>query len=453
MNLFSRTDWIKIMLIAFLLMLGAGSLIYNNYLVGKILKQERISVELWAKAIEYNALPVHQQASTKLIELAGTLMQMETVPDSIVQQLIEIENLRSSRDFVTDELILDESRNFEIPAVVVDTNDVPLEYAYPSNTANADQEIPVEYGFKNVPPNKIDTPEKRARLVEKLKATNPPIDIIIGDENTQISQFVYYGESPTVQILRYFPYIQIGILTLLLGVGYTTYRSIKQTEQSNLWVGMAKEAAHQLGTPISSLYGWIALYKEDHKEDEEGLKLIEEIENDVQRLRGVAERFGKIGSSPELKPMSIAPVMDEVTAYMERRLPQLGRAASVDRKLVATGNVALNPELFQWAVENLVKNAMDAVKSKDQPARIRIRSSEKEQQVVIDIIDNGCGIETKNFKHVFRPGYSTKKRGWGLGLSLTKRIIEDYHNGKVFVHKSEEDQGTTMRITLPIANG
>lgn len=441
------------MLIAFLLMLGAGSLIYNNYLVGKILKQERISVELWAKAIEYNALPVHQQASTKLIELAGTLMQMETVPDSIVQQLIEIENLRSSRDFVTDELILDESRNFEIPAVVVDENDVPLEYAYLSNEANADEEISVEYGFKNVPPNKIDTPEKRARLVDKLKATNPPIEIIIGDENTQISQFVYYGESPTVQILRYFPYIQIGILTLLLGVGYTTYRSIKQTEQSNLWVGMAKEAAHQLGTPISSLYGWIALYKEDHKEDEEGLKLIEEIENDVQRLRGVAERFGKIGSSPELKPMSIAPVMDEVTAYMERRLPQLGRAASVDRKLVATGNVALNPELFQWAVENLVKNAMDAVKSKDKPARIRIRSSEKEQQVVIDIIDNGCGIETKNFKHVFRPGYSTKKRGWGLGLSLTKRIIEDYHNGKVFVHKSEEGQGTTMRITLPIANG
>jgi signal transduction histidine kinase len=450
MNLFSRTDWIKIMLIVFLLMLGAGSLVYNNYLVGKILKQERVSVELWAKAIEYNALPVHQQASTKLLELAGTLMQMETVPDSIVQQLIEIETLRSSRDFVTDELILDESRNFEIPAVVVDENDVPLEYAYLSNDTTSSQEISVEYGFKNVPANKIDTPEKRAKLVEKLKATNPPIEIIIGDENRRISQFVYYGESPTVQILRYFPYIQIGILTLLLGVGYTTYRSIKYTEQSNLWVGMAKEAAHQLGTPISSLFGWIALYKEDHKVDEEALKLITEIENDVQRLKGVAERFGKIGSSPELIPMSIAPVMDEVTAYMERRLPQLGRAASVDKKLVATGNVALNPELFQWAVENLVKNAMDAVKSKDKPAHIKIRSSEKEGQVIIDIIDNGCGIESKNFKHVFRPGYSTKKRGWGLGLSLTKRIIEEYHKGKIFVQASEEGKGTTMRIMLPL---
>jgi signal transduction histidine kinase len=213
---------------------------------------------------------------------------------------------------------------------------------------------------------------------------------------------------------------------------------------------MAKEAAHQLGTPISSLFGWIALYKEDHKVDEEALKLITEIENDVQRLKGVAERFGKIGSSPELIPMSIAPVMDEVTAYMERRLPQLGRAASVDKKLVATGNVALNPELFQWAVENLVKNAMDAVKSKDKPAHIKIRSSEKEGQVIIDIIDNGCGIESKNFKHVFRPGYSTKKRGWGLGLSLTKRIIEEYHKGKIFVQASEEGKGTTMRIMLPL---
>jgi C4-dicarboxylate-specific signal transduction histidine kinase len=148
--------------------------------------------------------------------------------------------------------------------------------------------------------------------------------------------------------------------------------------------------------------------------------------------------------------MSIAPVMDEVTAYMERRLPQLGRAASVDKKLVATGNVALNPELFQWAVENLVKNAMDAVKSKDKPAHIKIRSSEKEGQVIIDIIDNGCGIESKNFKHVFRPGYSTKKRGWGLGLSLTKRIIEEYHKGKIFVQASEEGKGTTMRIMLPL---
>lgn len=451
MNLFSRTDWIKVMLIIFLVLLGAGSLIYNNYLVDKILKKERISVELWAKAIEYNALPVHQQASAQLLTLAGELQQLEGVPDSVVERLIEIESLRSSRDFVTDELILDESRNFEIPAVVVDENDIPLVYTFPTVNAEGEQDTTVEYGFKNVPLSDIDTPEKRMALVQKLKDTNPPIEIIIGDENTLISQFVYYGESQTVQLLRFFPYFQIAIMALLLAIGYTTYRSLKYTEQSNLWVGMAKEAAHQLGTPISSLFGWIELFKEDHSKDEGASKLITEIENDVLRLKGVAERFGKIGSAPELIPMEIEPIFGDVISYLERRLPQLGKAVVVEKKLTAKGLVALNPELFQWAVENLVKNAMDALKKTKSEALIRISSYKKDGSIYIDINDSGSGIEAKNTKNVFRPGFSTKKRGWGLGLSLTKRIIEDYHNGKVFVHQTELGKGTTMRIILPVS--
>ena len=450
MDLFSRTDWIKILLIVFLVLLGAGSLVYNNYLVGKILDKERINVELWAKAIEYNALPVHQQTSAQLLLLASDLSQREEIPDSLVEKLIEIESLRSSRDFVTDELILDESRNFEIPAVVVDENDVPLEYNFPSTNSDGDVETTIEYGFKNVPLSDIDTEEKRTALVQKLKATNPPIEIVFGDENTQFSQFVYYGESRTVQLLRYFPYFQIGIMALLLGIGYTTYRSLKYTEQSNLWVGMAKEAAHQLGTPISSLFGWIELFKDDCEKDENATKLILEIENDVLRLKGVAERFGKIGSSPELVPMDIEPILGDVISYLERRLPQLGRAVEVQKSLMAEGQVAINPELFQWAVENLVKNAMDAMK-KSKEAHIGIYSKEKEGNVIIDIVDSGSGIDSKSTKNVFRPGYSTKKRGWGLGLSLTKRIIEEYHKGKVFVKQTELGKGTTMRIMLPKA--
>jgi len=451
MNLFSRTDWIKIMLIVFLVLLGAGSLVYNNYLVGKILDKERINVELWAKAIEYNALPVHQQASTQLLLFANDLSRIENIPDSVVQKLIEIESLRSSRDFVTDELILDESRNFEIPAVVVDANNVPLEYTFIDTTADGEKITTVEYGFKNVPHSDIDTPEKRSVLVQKLKATNPPIEIIIGDENTRISQFVYYGESQTVQLLRFFPYFQIAIMTLLLAIGYTTYRSLKYTEQSNLWVGMAKEAAHQLGTPISSLFGWIELFKDDYQEDEAASKLIGEIENDVMRLKGVAERFGKIGSAPELIPMNIEPILDEVIFYLERRLPQLGKVVDVQKDLNANALVAINPELFQWAVENLVKNAMDAIMMSEHDARIRIYSTEHDGKVIIDIEDSGSGIEAKNTKNIFRPGYSTKKRGWGLGLSLTKRIVEDYHNGKIFVAHSEIGKGTTFRITLPVS--
>ncbi|MGB0346239.1 MAG: ATP-binding protein [Balneolaceae bacterium] len=437
------------MLILFLVLLGAGSLVYNNFLVSKILDKERINVELWAKAIEYNALPVDQQASTQLLLLATELSTMDDVPDSITQKLIEIESLRSSRDFVTDELILDESRNFEIPAVVVDENDTPLEYTYITTNEVGEQVTTIDYGFKNVPLSDIDTPEKRVALVKKLKATNPAIEIIIGDENTRISQFVYYGESPTVQLLRYFPYFQIGIMALLLGIGYTTYRSLKYTEQSNLWVGMAKEAAHQLGTPISSLFGWIELFKDDYEKDENANKLIKEIENDVLRLKGVAERFGKIGSAPELVPMEIEPILDDVTGYLERRLPQFGKAVDVQKSLKATGKVAINPELFQWAVENLVKNAMDAIKKSSTTAAIGIYSTENDEAVIIDITDTGSGIDSKNTKNVFRPGFSTKKRGWGLGLSLTKRIIEDYHNGRVFVEQSEIGKGTTMRIILP----
>ena len=449
MELFARSTGIKGALIALLIMVGAGSLIYNQYMVKKILRQERISVELWAKAIEFNARPIHQQGNTRLLLLANELQQREGFPDSLVNELLEVENIRSSSDFVTDELILNEDRNFEIPAVVVDENDKPLEYMYPSMLENGESEVTVEYGFKNVPSNKVDTPEKRAALVAKLKEENPSIQIVLGNDNQRINQYVYYGESRTVQVLRYFPYIQFGIVSLLLGIGYTTYQSLKRTEQSNLWVGMAKEAAHQLGTPISSLFGWIHLFKDEYETDEHAMQMIGEIEKDVERLSGVAERFGKIGSTPELTTMSIEPVLNGVINYLERRLPQLGKAVDVQKDLKAIAEVKLNPELFQWAVENLVKNAMDALKSVESKPFISIRSIETDTHVIIDIKDSGIGIDPKHQKNVFRPGYSTKKRGWGLGLSLTKRIVEEYHDGKVFVHQSEPDKGTTMRISLP----
>lgn len=449
MHLFSRTDWIKALLIIVLVFLGAASLVYNNYLVGNILEKERINVELWAKAIEYNALPVHQQAATQLLALASNLSQTELIPDSSIQKLLQIEQLRNSRDFVTNELILDETRNFEIPAVVVDENDIPLEYRYITTNTHGQQDTTIAYGFKNVSLATINTPEKRTALVNELKATNPPIKIVFEDGKKKISQFVYYGESPTMQLLRYFPYFQIGIMALLLGIGYTTYRSLKYTEHTNLWVGMAKEAAHQLGTPISSLFGWIELFKDDYRQDESANKLIKEIENDVLRLKGIAERFGKIGSAPELTPMDIKPILDDVIFYLDRRLPQLGKAVIVNKSLNAMGKVKINSELFQWALENLVKNAMDSLKHSKSNPTIGIYSTDNENGIVIDIVDSGSGIESKNTKNIFRPGFSTKKRGWGLGLSLTKRIINEYHNGNVFVQQTAHGKGTTMRITLP----
>lgn len=431
MSLFAKTNRIKIILLILLISLGIGSVIYNQYLVNKILEQERASVELWSKAIEFNSIPLDEQASTKLLKAIQILEQMQTVPDSVVNLILEAEAIKTSADFVSEEIIIEQNR-FKIPTIVVDSNDVILHN-------------------KNIEESKLATRESRQKLVEEFKNLNPPLSIIIGDEHKQIPQFVYYGESPTVQQLRYFPFIQILLLGLLLGIGYTTFRSITRSEQSNLWVGMAKEAAHQLGTPISSLYGWLQILKDEFDHEPEVSKIASEIENDVQRLRGVAERFGKIGSEPELQLMELEPILEQVVFYLEQRLPRLGKGVTVKKDLNAKAEVLINPELFQWAIENLVKNALDAIQNAKGDAIIKITSEVEGDEVIIDIEDTGSGIDIHNLKTIFKPGVSTKKRGWGLGLSLTRRIIEDYHNGSVFVLRSELDEGTTMRVTLKIA--
>ncbi len=430
MKLFVSSNRVKIVLVFLLVFLGAGSVVYNQYLVSRILEQERSSVELWAKGIEFNTLPFNEQATAKLFQAITLLQQYPEVPDSVINLIREAEQAKSSFDFVAEEIIIDTTR-FKIPTIVVSEDNIILHQ-------------------KNVDSTRLSSPRERELLIREYRSLNPGIPITFGDEKTQIQQFVYYGESPTVQLLRYFPFIQILLLALLLGIGYTSYRSITRSEQSNLWVGMAKEAAHQLGTPISSLYGWIQLLKDEYRYDETAANITTEIENDVKRLAGVAERFGKIGSEPELKLMDIEPILDQVMVYMERRVPRIGKAVRVEKNLNAKGMVMINPELFQWAIENLVKNAMDALSTQQKNSFIKVTSMVDGQEILIDIEDSGTGMEIKHVKNVFRPGFSTKKRGWGLGLSLTKRIIEDYHKGSVYVLRSELNEGTTMRVTLKL---
>jgi len=429
MKLFVPSNKVKLILVFLLIFLGIGSVVYNQYLVSKILEQERASVELWTKGIEFNSQPVNEQATTMLLKAIDILQNIEEVPDSVITLIEEADAARSSNDFVTKEIILQD--RFRIPTILIDSSDVIL-------------------ASRNIDSIRLATPGNRNELVRELKSLNTPINFVYGDEKRQITQFVYYGESPTVQMLRYFPYIQILLLGLLLGIGYTTYRSITRSEQSNLWVGMAKEAAHQLGTPISSLYGWLQLLKDEYRYEETAVNIANEIEKDIQRLRGVAERFGKIGSEPELRKMEIGPILEQVVIYMERRLPRLGKAIEVRKNLQARALVRANPELLQWAIENLVKNAMDSLRGKEETAYISVISKVQEGEVIIDIEDSGSGIDIKNVKNIFKPGFSTKKRGWGLGLSLTKRIIEEYHKGSIFVLRSELNEGTTMRITLRV---
>ena len=446
MKLFDRTGPTKWILVLLLVFLGLGSVVYNQYLINRILEQERASVQLWAKALEFNALPIHQESSRLLLNVIDQLESQKGIPDSLIQKLEEVEGLRSTQNFVTDELILDNRGSFKLPAVLVDDNDRPLEYLLLDEKG----EPVVEYSFRNIRGTKVETEEKRLAYVQKLKNMNPPIPITVGDGEEALRQYVYYGESTVVQILRYVPAIQIVVIMLLFFIGYTSLVSITRMEQSNLWVGMAKEAAHQLGTPISSLLGWIHLFRDDLPEQSEQHSLLNEIEKDVYRLKGVAERFGKIGSKPELKPLEIAPVLDEAIKYMERRLPKIAGEVSIKTDLQATGLVKLNPELLQWAVENLMKNAMDALQMTQESSNkgITIRSYIGSSGMVLEIADTGVGMDATTKKNIFRPGYSTKKRGWGLGLNLTKRIVEEYHGGELAVIKSEPGVGTTMQIKL-----
>ena len=448
MKLFDRTGPTKWILVLLLVFLGLDSVVYNQYLINRILEQERASVQLWAKALEFNALPIHQESSRLLLNVIDQLESQKATPDSLIQMLEEVEGLRSTQNFVTDELILDNRGSFKLPAVLVDDNDHPLEYLL----LNEKGEQVVEYSFRNVRSTNVETEEKRLAYVQKLKNMNPPIPITVGDGEEALRQYVYYGESTVVQILRYVPAIQIVVIMLLFFIGYTSLVSITRMEQSNLWVGMAKEAAHQLGTPISSLLGWIHLFRDDLSEQSEQHSLLNEIEKDVYRLKGVAERFGKIGSKPELKPLEIAPVLDGSIKYMERRLPKIAGEVNIKTDLQATGLVELNSELLRWAVENLMKNAMDALQMTQESSNngITIRSYTESNGMVLEIADTGIGMDAATKKNIFRPGYSTKKRGWGLGLNLTKRIVEEYHGGKLTVTKSEPGVGTTMQIRLKL---
>lgn len=421
MKYYLTSNRINLVLIVLLVLLGIGSFAYNQYLINRILEQERSSIELWARAIEYTGSPVHEEISRKLLEAAYALRRNPTVSDSVINLIEDAEADWTSQNFVATEIITKD--RFKIPNLIV----------------NEDGEI--------LNANHVEG-EPDQEMVDRFAQMNPPIEIKLGDSRNAQMQYVYYGESPTVRYLRYFPYIQLGLLALLLGLAYTSYRTIAKSEQSNLWVGMTKEAAHQLGTPLSSLYGWVELLREEKKDDDFTQKICEELENDITRLRGVAERFNKIGSEPELEELKIEPILEQVINYMERRLPQLGKNVEVHREIDSSMKARVNPELFQWAVENLIKNAMNAIKTTKNGAYVSIKVHRIENDMIIDVEDSGVGIEKKYHSEVFKPGYSTKKRGWGLGLSLTQRIIEDYHKGKIFILRSEPDKGTTVRIVL-----
>ncbi len=388
---------------------GAGlliiliSMVYTQYLVDKLKAEERKRMELYKQSIEVTA--------------------------SLDNELPE--NVKS---FIFD---LGAANN-NIPVILTDENYVIQDALNFSRTLDS-------MGLDSL---RLLTAKGTAFAQQELKAMRQngydPITIQMDGKTVQ---YIFYKDSTILTLLKFYPIFQLILIGSFILFGYAAFSTARRSEQNQVWVGMAKETAHQLGTPITAILAWLDLLKTTHEGDENTQEIVGELEKDVSRLELVADRFSKIGSAPDLVETDIREALERIRIYMQKRSP---RKVAFDFPKIQMDNplnVKINNHLFDWVVENLLRNALDAMETG--AGKISATVSVTGNFVTIDISDTGKGIPANKFKTIFQPGYTTKKRGWGLGLSLAKRIIEDYHAGQIFVKKSAAGVGTTFTIQLP----
>lgn len=380
-----RIRQVKIVLVVAAVVIAVASLVVSHFLVSDLSKEERNKMETWAQALHtLNNANENTDLSLVLSVLQG---------------------------------------NNTIPVVVVDSTGMVMDYRNVEISAD----------------NRKDSLSLLAKEANRMYRSGRFVKIILTDDPHADYHLVCYDESNLLKRLATYPYVQLGIVFIFVVVAIFALLSSKKAEQNKVWVGLSKETAHQLGTPISSLIAWIEILHENYPGDD----MIPEMEKDVKRLELIADRFSKIGSLPEPQPSSLNNVISNVVDYIDRR------TSSAVLMTVNMPNhdvvVRINASLFEWVIENLCKNAVDAMEGK---GKIWISIIEDGYDVAIEVADNGKGIRHKDLKSVFKPGFTTKKRGWGLGLSLAKRIVEEYHKGRIFVKKSEIGIGTTFRIEL-----
>jgi signal transduction histidine kinase len=342
------------------------------------------------------------------------------------EERVKMEILATAQKEIASDTNLD--ANVDLPLKILENNN-----NIPMILVNEKGEI--EY-FQNLDSIKALNPKYLKKQLAIMKEENEPIEVSYQGKNRQ---YIYYRNSDLLNRLTYYPIALILILVLFLSVIYMFYSSNKVAETNKLWTGMAKETAHQIGTPLSSLLGWIAILKMEKVDDQ----YVEEIQKDVSRLNTIANRFSKIGSTPELKKENIVAITKQAFDYLESRSSKQISFSFTSEETEIYSN--LNTELFGWVIENLIKNAIDAMLGKGE-LKVNIENTSK--KVKITVSDTGKGMPKKLFKQIFKPGFTTKKRGWGLGLSLSRRIVSDYHKGKIFVQKSEIGKGTTFEILL-----
>ncbi len=379
-NIYAKKQRWKMLLFLLAILIGIGSLMYTNALVNTLSQEEKKKVELWAEA---TSLLAREEVTVQDLNLYLT-------------QLI--------------------SNNTTVPVILVDDEG----NMQPRNLDSA----------------KVQKPGYLEDELEIMKEQNPPILILLSNGKRN---YIYFKESTILSKLTWYPYIQLTLIILFILVAYFAFSSSRHAEQNQVWVGLSKETAHQLGTPASSLSAWVEVLRYRVKDE----AIISELEKDVNRLKIITDRFSKIGSIPKMGPVNLRLVLENAIDYIKNR--------SSDRSLIelklSNDNIIipLNISLFEWVIENLLKNALDAMEGE---GILTVTVNEHKDEVYVDITDSGKGIPKKLYKTIFKPGYTTKSRGWGLGLSLAKRIIEMYHKGKIYVLHSETDKGTTIRIIL-----
>jgi len=385
LNIFrNKSNW-QVFLFLFAILIGVGSLIYTQFLVRSLKSEERKKVEMWAEA-------------TRLINSADSTQNLDFL-------LTIIQN------------------NNTVPVILTDGHDNIV-------------------GTRNLGQAKTDDPGFMRAKIEKMKSDNEPIIIDLGNGFTNR---IYYKDSIILSQLMYYPFIQLGFIILFILASYLALSSSRKAEQNRVWVGMSKETAHQLGTPTTSMSGWIEILQNNYPD----IPVIKELALDVKRLEKVTERFSRIGSKPSLTEENVKSLIQNSVNYLQTRSSSkvlFVLPFSADEEI----NIPVNPALFEWVIENVCKNAMDAMEG---DGEITIRVEEDGKYAIIDIYDTGKGIPKSAYKKIFNPGFTTKKRGWGLGLSLAKRIIEEYHNGRIFVKSSEIGKGTCIRIMMKNGKG
>ncbi len=401
MKVYAQKRLSKFLLLAFAILIAGASLWYTNYLVKNISIAERTRAEVWA------------MSNKKILEIAD-------VNDEFVTFIYSV------RD------------SLEVPAIVTDAKGKIIFWKGLDST-KTNIKLEAENSVKN---KKMYDPAYFELQLQEMKDQHDPIRIQVSSFDQQNEQLVYYKDSVLLSRLRMFPYIQLSLIAIFLLFAYFVFNTARKSEQNQVWVGLAKETAHQLGTPISSMMAWVELLKSRFKGKDDQLFL--EMENDMKRLEIVAERFSKIGSKPVLESHVVYKVVRDFVDYFEfRSSDKIRFKVSGDKRVEAL----LNVPLFDWVLENLLKNAVNSIEESGE-IEVNITENLVKEQVFIDVTDSGKGIPRSRFERVFQPGYTTRKRGWGLGLSLTRRIIQNYHKGQVFVKESEVGKGATFRIIL-----